>query len=134
MMSIKTLFDTCIDTIINNNIVCVGLYPDLLYPINKKLTEKECGTVVTNRISIEKNVHYDEFIGCHDGVFGVLQNKNHVFINTKLYEKECKIYGKGNGGGFLQCSLILYYLEKEYDFDSWYVHGGNRWYQIATGH
>ncbi len=62
----------------------------------------------------------DPFYGvCDKGLNKINTEKKHVAMNGILYEKYAKHKNKQNVG-FLGCSLILYYMESDNDFDVWY--------------
>lgn len=90
-------------------------------------TRNNIDTSVTNNyehmdvkklIALNNSLGKDPVVGWVKGLNCVNQQKVHVARNGILKEK----YAKKNihNTGFLGCSLILYYLESDSDFDTWY--------------
>jgi hypothetical protein len=66
-----------------------------------------------NAVEIENEYGYE-----HGTLNDMLLGKEYVYNNSKLFEQYARqsIYNHGH----LQCSLTLYYLRQEPDFESWY--------------
>lgn len=69
-------------------------------------------------IYLNNSQHECEYGGWDRGLNKINECKSHVARNADCYIQYAK-KGKQNVG-FLACSLILYYLETDVDFNTWY--------------
>lgn len=73
---------------------------------------------VMNIVSMLNKEEQDEFFGHLYGINSVNQNKNHVSSNAMCFEKYRRMGVKNVS--YMHCSLMLYYISQEDDFNSWY--------------
>lgn len=93
-------------------------YYNTLNNIDTSVTNNYEDMNVTKLIALNNSQVEDPDVCWVKGLNGVNQQKVHVARNGILKEK----YAKKNiqNAGFLGCSLVLYYLESDSDFDTWY--------------
>jgi hypothetical protein len=114
------LLDLSIKIILKNEIdVGCQLPLELISKINQQRLIEDCGLTVRKILKIENDYECDYYFGYIQGIQSVLQGKSYVCSNLILFEKY-----RRRGimfCGQLKCSMVLYYLRQEPDFNSWYI-------------
>lgn len=90
-------------------------------------TIESCGKTVSHMILFEESQDEDPYMGFLHGIQSVNQRKQYVSSNAMYFEHNRR--KDLNNQGFLNCSLMIYYLRDEPDFPKWWnVHNHEPFY------
>ena len=103
---------------------------DFYITINIDDVSKECGDVVS-KVLIENFNKLDENGINPPDILEDVGFKGYVSNNAVFYEKERK-KGSTRKCGHMKCSLMLYYISQESDFNDWYENHDTK--NIYTGY